>query len=39
MGELLVVLQMLDLCGLPTLRETGVVPDQRPQLPSPGEQQ
>jgi hypothetical protein len=35
MGELLVVLQMLDLCGLPTLRGTGAVPDQRPQLSPP----
>jgi hypothetical protein len=39
MGELYVALQMLDLCGLPTLHGTGVVPDQRPQLPPPGEQQ
>jgi hypothetical protein len=40
MGELLVlILQMLDLCGLPTLHGTGIVPDQRPQLPPPEEQQ
>ena len=30
MGELLVVLQMLDLCGLPTLRGTGAAHGQRP---------
>jgi hypothetical protein len=39
MGELYVALQMLDLCGLPTLHGTSAVPDQRPQLPPPGEQQ
>src|ERR1700722_3900992 len=37
MGELCVSLQMLDLCGLPTLHRTSAVPDQRPQLPPPGE--
>jgi hypothetical protein len=39
MGKLCVTLQMLDLCGLPTLHGTGTVPDQRPQLPPPEEQQ
>jgi hypothetical protein len=38
-GDSCVALQMLDLCGLLTLRGTGAVHGQRPQLLPPEEQQ